>query len=421
LWAVAKSLKHASAPQPHNPTEITEIRKEVVKMEKGEKGFDQIESARERLKSVENTLNAIIVGHEDFVKALMIASVAGEHIVVIGPPGTAKSYAVRTFAQLLNAKFYSYLLTKFTSYDELFGTVDVTALTKGEFRRNWSNIVTSDFVFLDEIFKANSAILNALLSLLQERLVYDPMSGQAIPVQLWTAVGASNETPEDPELVALYDRFAIKVFIDYLNDDATLLRAIQARWLSTNNLKPLASIEDVKTLNSYALNLFKAKVKDLGEVWKLYHINVVPIVKVLRGKGVMVSDRAIIEKLPKLFVAYLALHGVTIDNVMNAPYDLVTYLARTRDELREIKNAIDEFLGEIAELAKKLEKAKELLRSGNIQGAKEVILDVLNYDVTKLEKTPWLKPRIETILASARQYLETIKQIEEQIAKLAQY
>jgi len=380
-----------------------------------------IEIARERLKSVENALNSIVVGHEDFVKALMLSTVAGEHIVVIGPPGTAKSYAVRTFAQLLNAKFYSYLLTKFSSYDELFGTVDVTALAKGEFRRNWSKIVSSDFVFLDEIFKANSAILNALLSLLQERIIYDPMTGQAMPAQLWTAVGASNETPEDPELVALYDRFAIKVFIDYLNDDAALLRAIQARWLSAQNPKPVASMDDIKTLNNFALNLFRGKIKDLGDVWKIYHINVVPMMKKLREKGVLVSDRTIIEKLPKLFVAYLALYGVTIDNVMNAPYDLMCYLARTREELREIKKAIDELLGEIAELAKKLEKAKELLRSGNIQGAKSAILDVLNYDVVKLEKTPWLKPRVEAILASARQYLETIEQIEEQIARLAQY
>jgi MoxR-like ATPase len=303
----------------------------------------------------------------------------------------------------------------------LFGTVDVTALAKGEFRRNWSRIVTSDFVFLDEIFKANSAILNALLSLLQERVIYDPMSGQAIDTQLWTAVGASNEVPEDPELVALYDRFAVKVFIDYLSDDAALLKAIQARWLSVQNPKPVASMDDVKTLNSFALGVFKGKIKDLGEVWKIYHVNVIPTVKKLREKGVLVSDRSIIEKLPKLFAAYLAFYGVTIDNVMNAPYDLMLYLARSRDELKEIKKSIDEMLGEIAELAKKLEKAKELLRSGNIQGAKSAILDILNYDVARLEKTPWLKPRVEAILSSARQYLETIKQIEEQIARLAQY
>jgi MoxR-like ATPases len=78
-----------------------------------------IEVSREKLLQVEKVLNSIVVGHEEFVKALMVAVVAGEHIVVIGPPGTAKSYTIRTFAQLVNARFYSYLLTKFTSYDEL--------------------------------------------------------------------------------------------------------------------------------------------------------------------------------------------------------------------------------------------------------------------------------------------------------------
>ena len=63
------------------------------------------------------------------IKALLIAVIAREHMVVIGPPGTAKSYTIHTLAKLLNAKFYNYLLTRFTSYDELFGSVDVVSLT----------------------------------------------------------------------------------------------------------------------------------------------------------------------------------------------------------------------------------------------------------------------------------------------------
>ena len=379
-----------------------------------------IEITRQKILEVEKALNSIVIGHEEFVKALMLACVAREHIIVIGPPGTAKSYTIHTLAKLLNAKFYSYLLTKFTSYDELFGTIDITALAKGEFRRNWSRIVSAEFVFLDEIFKANSAILNALLSLLQERVVYDPLTGQPIQVSLHTAVGASNEVPEDPELQALYDRFAVKVFIDYLSDDVALLKAIEARWLSNaNNLHPIASMDDVRALHEYAMQLMRAKIKDLGEVYKLYHVNLMPLLKSLRSRGVLVSDRTIIEKFPKLFSAYLALYGVTIDNVMNAPYDLVKFLARTREELKEVNKAIEEALGEVAELARKLEKAKEMLRAKNLTGAKEVLKDLLSYDISRLEKTPWLKPRVEAILSAAREYLNLISQIEEQISKLS--
>jgi len=378
-----------------------------------------IESSREKLLQVEKVLNSAVIGHEDFIKALMLATVSGEHIVVIGPPGTAKSYAVHTFAKLVGAKYYFYLLTKFTSFDELFGSVDIISLSKGEFKRNWSRIVTSELVFLDEIFKANSAILNALLSLLQERVVYDPMTGQAIQANLHTAVGASNETPEDPELQALYDRFSVKVFIDYINDDAMLLKAIQAKWFNNNSLQPIATMQDVKTLHQFAMQLMSARIKDLGEVWKLYHINVVPLVKSLRSKGVLVSDRTIIEKLPKLYTAYLSLYGITVDNVMGAVYELIKYLARSREELKSINKAIEDALGEIAELARKLEKAKEMLRARNLQSAKEELKGILNYDITKLEKTPWLRPRVEAIIASAREYLNLVMQIEEQLERLA--
>jgi len=378
-----------------------------------------IEEARKRLLQVENVLNQYVVGHENMVKALMVATVAGEHMVVIGPPGTAKSYTIRMLSRLLNAKFYSYLLTRFTSYDELFGTVNVMELAKGNYIRNWSAIVSSEFVFLDEIFKANSAVLNALLSLLQERIIYDPMSGQAIQTALWTAVGASNETPEDPELMALYDRFSVKVFIGYLDNDAQILGALQARWMSSNNLTAVASMQDVKILNEYAMKLFVAKVKDLGEVYKLYHLNTTPLVKGLRAKGVIVSDRTIIEKLPRLFSAYLALYGVTMDNIINGIYDLIVYMARTKDEVNAINKAIEEALGEVSELAKKLEKAKEYIKAGNLQSAKEELQNLLNTDINSIvQKAAWMRPRVEAIMSMARQYLEKVNTILQQIAAL---
>jgi MoxR-like ATPase len=379
-----------------------------------------IESARQRLLEVEKTLNSLVVGHEEFVKALMLSVVSGEHIVIIGPPGTAKSYAVRLFAKLVNADFYQYLLTKFTSYDELFGTVDVVSLSKGEFKRNWSRIISSEFVFLDEIFKANSAVLNALLSLLQERIVFDPMTGSPVETKLHTAVGASNETPEDPELQALYDRFAVKVFTGYLDDEKLLLDAIQTRWTRSNGVKPIASMSDIKTLHEFAISLMNARIKDLGhEVYKLYHVNVVPLVKSMRAEGVIVSDRTIIEKLPKLYTAYLALYGITLDNVVSASYELVQYLARSREELQAIKNAIDQTLGEVAELARKLERAKEYLKAKNLASAKEALKEVLSFDTRKLKKTPWLKPRVEAMFATARQYLEYIGQVEEMLDKMS--
>jgi hypothetical protein len=178
-------------------------------------------------------------------------------------------------------------------------------------------------------------------------------------------------------------------------------------------------MSDVKTLHQYAVSLINAKIKELGEeVYKLYHVNVVPLIKSLRSKGVIVSDRTIIEKLPKIYSAYLALYGVTLDNAMGATYEIVQYIARNREELQDIKKVVDEAMGEVAELAGKLEKAKEYTRAKNFDSAKKVLSEILSYDISKLSKTPWLKPRVEAILATARQYLEYIKQVEEMLEKL---
>jgi len=217
--------------------------------------LNTVQNSRERLLKVFSQLNTHIVGHEEYTRALMLALVAREHVVLISPPGTAKSYMVHLLSRLLNASFYKYLLTKFTDYSELFGPVDISALANGQYRRNWSDIVKADIVFLDEVFKANSAILNSLLSMMQERVVYDPMTGQAMQVRLWTLVGTSNEVPTEEELQALYDRFAIRVFGDYLSDDAMILKALEARWLGdSGDVKPVASMEDVNLLFSFELS-----------------------------------------------------------------------------------------------------------------------------------------------------------------------
>jgi len=387
--------------------------------------YMSVEDSRKRLLEVERRLNEIVIGHENFVRALMLASVSGEHIVVIGYPGTAKSYTVRAFSKLLNARFYSYLLTKFTTFDELFGVIDIPSLTRGEYKRNWSRIVSSEFIFLDEIFKANSAILNALLSLLQERVIYDPMSGSEMNTQLWTAVGASNETPDDPELQALYDRFAIKIFINYLDDDVLLRRALESRWsngFNIANLTPIASMNDIKILHSYAMSLMNMNIEGLGSMWTIYQEYIMPVIKRMREKGILVSDRTIIEKMPKLFASYIVLYGMVnneldVNSIMSASFELVKYLARTRDELKDIEKAIEDSMGDVAELSKRLEKAREYLNAFDIINAEKVIKEILNYDVSKLEKTPWLKPQVEAILHMAREYLSYITKIKEELKR----
>ena len=134
------------------------------------------------------------LGKEEAIRLMFIAAIAGEHMVMVGPPGTAKSALARSFAGLLDARYFDYLLTRFTEPNELFGPVDIEAFRGGTYRRRIDGMLpTAEVAFLDEVFKANSAILNSLLSVLNSRRF---MHGStSIEVPLISLVAASNEVP----------------------------------------------------------------------------------------------------------------------------------------------------------------------------------------------------------------------------------
>ncbi|MEM3980482.1 MAG: AAA family ATPase, partial [Ignisphaera sp.] len=158
------------------------------------------------------------VGREEEAKVILLALLTKEHAVLIGEPGTAKSALIRRVAEIFNMKCFTYLLTRYTEPAELFGPLDINALKEGKYVRITANkLPESEIVFLDEIFKANSAILNTLLTIMNERIFYDGYT--EINVALWSLFGASNEVPEDPELEALYDRFLLRHNVKPVSED----------------------------------------------------------------------------------------------------------------------------------------------------------------------------------------------------------
>lgn len=179
------------------------------------------------LQRVHRELDRRFAGLEDATLALILSAASGEPLLLIGPPGTAKSMLIRTFCELVGvdregsaSRYFEYLLTPFTEPGELFGFYDPSKLTKeGTLERIHADSMmqSAHVVFLDEVFKGSSAILNALLSFMNERAFYDRGRRHSVPMQCLFA--ATNELPDSEELQAIWDRFSLRCRVENVAAD----------------------------------------------------------------------------------------------------------------------------------------------------------------------------------------------------------
>jgi len=178
---------------------------------------------REKIEKNLEILNNGLVGKEKVMKLGLLSILSGENMILVGPPGTAKSEISRRLREILadsgSETYFEYLFTKFTTPEEIFGPLSIKQLQNDKFERNTEGYMPSSrIVFLDEIFKANSSILNTLLTILNERVFHNGLKREKTP--LISLIGASNELPfENDELTALYDRFLIRAIVGYVSDD----------------------------------------------------------------------------------------------------------------------------------------------------------------------------------------------------------
>jgi MoxR-like ATPase len=266
-----------------------------------------------RLAQIARALEDRFLGKDEVIRLLLIAVVAGEHAVLVGPPGTAKSALVRTFAKLLDARYFEYLLTRFTEPNEIFGPVDIAAFREGRYERKTKGMLPdAEIVFLDEVFKSNSAILNALLTLLNERRYTS--GGAVLECPLLSCFGASNEVPTDETLAAIFDRFLLRIrsenldayhFQDLLqrgieNEVASLAQRSVPGLHRPEAVTPLASAREIAELH----RAFAARMRFGEEFLATYK----GLVFQIRAEGVSLSDRRVV-KLLKLFAASAFLDG----------------------------------------------------------------------------------------------------------------
>lgn len=239
------------------------------------------------------------VGKDEIVDLLGLCLVARENLFLLGPPGTAKSALVQELGRRIDGRVFDYLLTRFTEPNEIFGPFDIRKLRDGELTTNTEGMLPeASLVFLDELLNANSAILNSLLMVLNERVFRRGRETRALPTLM--VVGASNHLPEDDALAALFDRFLVRVPCENVPQEM-LASVLEAGWeleLQAGQQRSAVSVSDIESLHGLLPRV------DFSTLRTDY----VELVHRLRRAGIAVSDRRAV-KLQRLLAASALLCG----------------------------------------------------------------------------------------------------------------
>ncbi len=320
----------------------------------------EAEELRGRINRFRESLGRFFVAKQAIIDLMVVAAVAREPLLLVGPPGTAKSDLVLKFQDALNLSqgdYFEYMLTRFTEPGEIVGPIDIQQLREGRYvRREQGKLPTCRLAFLDEIFKSNSAILNILLTIINEGKFYQ--DGQPQPVRLEVLFAATNDLPEHGELAALKDRFALKVASHSVQDEhftalidcglaAEVQRGLNQRPWSEGH----ATLDDFAKAHHYLTLMFGQRhaaptgdplsdreVFFPGEVFRLFE----RLAKTLaRDEGIAISDRKLVKLYKLLRVRAWLLAGGT---VRHEDLGLLAYLGETPDEMQRLAQAVPDLL-----------------------------------------------------------------------------
>ena len=169
-------------------------------------------NSKERIANIIENLNDGIHEREETIAVAFLAALSDQNVFLFGPPGTAKSLIARRLSHAFETNsYFEYLMHRFSTPEEVFGPVSITELKKDKFVRKTEGFLPqADFAFLDEIWKSSPAILNTLLTIINEKLFRNGTEVETAPLK--ALIVASNETPPPGQgLEALYDRFLVRL------------------------------------------------------------------------------------------------------------------------------------------------------------------------------------------------------------------
>lgn len=312
---------------------------------KTQKEFNQLPTIK-KIAIIRALLNKHCLERSETIDALLASWIIGQHVLLLGEPGTGKSLLVRLFCQAMGGKFYQKLISYETKSDEIFGPFSIKQLQDSDqyVRVTTGRLPEADVVYLDEIFKGNSVILNGLLQAINERVFENPKPSK-IPLRM--VVGSSNELPDqDDNLGAFTDRFLHKCSIKNIQNEQNFEEILNR------------SLSGYDYSIPYRLNLSDAnKAQKIAQTVKVPIKTLVKIKNCLATKGFSVSDRKWTQIVR--FLQALAI----IQGTKTVTQDiLIDYIPGSIWEQPEDENKIRQILRDLlVELAQETEATKKSL------------------------------------------------------------
>lgn len=244
---------------------------------------DKVEEVVQKLQNISIELKDIFVEREEVIDNSIKALVTGQTVLLIGPPGTAKSALTNELCnRIQQGRYFSWLLNRSSDPSEILGPFSIKEMEQDKFLRVTANkLPEAEIVFLDEIFKCNEPTLNILLPMINEKVFYN--DGQELKVPLVTLFAASNEFPEEESLLALYDRMIFRMYVDYIGDVQNKLKMFKT-FLKKEEDESYTTV----TLEEIELVRDALEVVEIDDSMLKEYI---ALINALLREGVRVSDR----------------------------------------------------------------------------------------------------------------------------------
>jgi len=332
------------------------------------------------LQKFRGTLNTAFLERNSVIDGLLASLITKQNAFLFGPPGTGKSELVRAVSNgFTGSNFFGYLLSPTTDPSELFGPVAVSKLLKDEYTRDVNGYLpSSNIAFLDEMFRSSSAVLNSLLTILNERTFNNGKEVVVTPIQ--SIVAATNSFPQEEALQAFCDRFLFRPTIDLLK--APVSKRLLDAWALGLTERPEAkselTYEDLGKLQQEVLKIEPSEefLDSFSQVFEM-----------LATRGILISDRRRVQIL-KFMRGWALVQGDDKIYPEHLHDSLVHIVYQTSDDVAVIKEVLEQAIPTAEKLIADIKRAQAGILSEfhALQSKEARNLDDLNNVVSKLRK-----------------------------------